>query len=131
MQILAAKSGNEGSSGLILAHSLKTDTALTPWNTYTQVINKVCIVHSHKPVIMQPQRRRSCLYQIHIYPTEPNRPIQTHSHLIHVGQSLLTVHAYTDTQLALNIVNDTAVALIFLHACTHASTLFQVYFYLL
>lgn len=35
MQTLAAKRGKEGSSGLILAHSLNTDTAATPWNTPT------------------------------------------------------------------------------------------------
>lgn len=35
MQTLAANKGNEGSSGLILAHSLNTDTAPTPWNAHT------------------------------------------------------------------------------------------------
>lgn len=35
MQTLAANSGNEGSSGLILAHSLNTDTAPTPWKEHT------------------------------------------------------------------------------------------------
>lgn len=35
MQTLAANSGNDGSSGLILAHSLNTDTAPTPWKTDT------------------------------------------------------------------------------------------------
>lgn len=51
MQTFAAKRSNDGSFGLILVHSLNTDTAPTPWktNTHTQIIEMLecsCRCHS-------------------------------------------------------------------------------------
>ena len=60
MQTLAANRGNEGSSGLILAHSLNTDTAPTPCNTvthththtHTHITDKSWFMCTQQPLIM-------------------------------------------------------------------------------